>query len=426
MHLTLLDNGLHSLELGYTSLTRYEEMLYLKRSSKKARYFQLKSAIIYIQHGIEILIKFYLQQQNELLLFTQIDEPLKKAFKEKNELKLKSVFQTSLKNKIHTVNYKEALSRFETICNNSLKDDLRVKLYELGNLRNLITHSEIFANEETITEIFEGLIDSIDFLFHSTIGKKYKTLSTYSSLLKKYKEYQAFLEKNKLEDKKESIDFFLSLFKKISLVIGANEVKRITDINKATMFFSSLSEFQLNIGADFYNEHKAPIIRTIKRIDSERFAIFSEGNNAEYILKFKSIIFFMPDIQSTMSPLIFIEADKDVNDIEGAIVENDYEIGFIRGVGIKKTGLKIFDKKKLSVFFKEYDDEPEFHPDYGFPIPGYYSIFKFLTKGIACFINVAGLHWGGARDIVFNSHQIDGKKLEVILRQQLTNEKSTK
>jgi len=105
--ITFLENGIDSLNKGFKSLKVYEENLYLKTGvvTDKERFFQLKDAIIQIHHGIEILLKYILTKENELLVFSEINKYVKLALKEKRKRKLESIFQTSVKNRVHTVTF---------------------------------------------------------------------------------------------------------------------------------------------------------------------------------------------------------------------------------------------------------------------------------------------------------------------------------
>lgn len=67
MEYSLLENGIDSLKKAKTNIEEYEK--YHKGSS----YDFLKDAIIFLNHGIEILLKYILSKQNESLIFTDIN-----------------------------------------------------------------------------------------------------------------------------------------------------------------------------------------------------------------------------------------------------------------------------------------------------------------------------------------------------------------
>ncbi|MBD3907031.1 hypothetical protein NAL32_17915 [Chryseobacterium sp. Ch-15] len=94
MKLNYIQNGLDSLQKGYKNLIEYENLTFSENSDSTNRFFYLKDAILFVHHGIEILIKKILHNYNELLLFSQIDSHLKNAIIEKNKNNLNSVFET--------------------------------------------------------------------------------------------------------------------------------------------------------------------------------------------------------------------------------------------------------------------------------------------------------------------------------------------
>lgn len=112
MRLHFLESGIDSLKKGFDYLIQYEECYHTKRKSKN-RYYFLKDSILFIQHGIEILLKQVLISHSEYLIFSQIDENVKKGYKEKKDKNLKSVFESSFKSKLHTVSFQEAIDRIK-------------------------------------------------------------------------------------------------------------------------------------------------------------------------------------------------------------------------------------------------------------------------------------------------------------------------
>lgn len=422
MKIKFLENGINSLETGYNALIEYEELYYFKNSKKKERYFKLKSAILSIHHGVEILLKYCLLLKNELLIFPQIDENLKKAFREKKSQGLQSVFETSLKHKIHTITYLEVISRLQVFGKIEIKKEFIDKLHTLANFRNLITHSEVYIDEIDISNTFNGLIDELDFFFLSSIGKRYKPLSGHKNLIKNYAKYKESLNNNNLKLKAESLDFALTLFKELDITIGENDVKRITDINKATYFFNELIKSKFRLGGDFYNWHCFGSLSSIKRIDNHCFMMIA-NRGAAYIFKFRSLIFLQPEICNNESPLIFIESD-DITNLDNSLIPHiikDDSIKYLRGICYGDDEKITFNPKEIEAFdsIKNEDDEdPEEEDDY-FDLPKNRDVFKFLTKGICCGLNIQGLSFSYLREVIRHLHHLDGKELETSLRREI-------
>lgn len=66
MEFTLLDNGLDSLKKTGDSLERFKDL------HRQNSYHLIKDAIIYLNHGIEILLKYILTTHNESLIFKDL------------------------------------------------------------------------------------------------------------------------------------------------------------------------------------------------------------------------------------------------------------------------------------------------------------------------------------------------------------------
>lgn len=81
MEYSLLENGIDSLKKAKTNIEGFEK--YHKESS----YHFLKDVIIFLNHGIEILLKYILSKQNESLIFTDINLYMEAKEKLKNESK---------------------------------------------------------------------------------------------------------------------------------------------------------------------------------------------------------------------------------------------------------------------------------------------------------------------------------------------------
>lgn len=310
MTLDFLDSGIDSLQKGFKNLIKYEELYYLEDSNTQ-RFYYLKDAILFIQHGIEILLKSIILSHNEFLIFSQIDDTVKKAYSEKNIKGLDSVFKTTFKNKIHTVSFVEAIERISLLPSIVLPITLKNKFTEIESYRNIIMHSEVHLEEFKITKTFDGLSDELDMFFYKSIGEKYKTISGYDILINNFKDFKEALTKNKLERKYETIEIFMDAFSKCDISLGVNEVKRITNINTVNKFFDLLFKSRLSFGADFYNGFTTGSAEQVKRINENGFSLFSGDNLSYYDFRFKSLIIYIPALINDSSPILFIESDID-------------------------------------------------------------------------------------------------------------------
>lgn len=424
MKISFLNNGMDSLRKGYDFLRDYEISLMEKSElgsesiTEEDRYYLLKDAILAIHHGVEVLLKSILFEKSEYLVFTELNRHVQNAFIEKRNKKLDSVFETSLKDKIHTINYDESRTRVEAFCGFTIPKKLNQKLEDLQNYRNLITHSEINLNENDIAATFEDFLDVLDGFFFNAIGQKYKTLNGYSELQKNYEDYSKELLKRKLQLKKVVMDVFMHAFKQNSIGMGEHEVKIISDINIATSIIESLNKEKLIFGVDLYNGYCSGHV-SIRRINDTEFSFFTHDNNADFRFKFKRLLIYLPKIIEPTSPILFFESDdmKVESEWQQNIVADFHGRKVLSGLCYVEEGRETYDQSELYAF----ENKIEYDPDY--IIPNYYRIEKFLSRGVFGFANVQGLKYGSVERILQKFKDRSLKDLEVSLRETL-NEKA--
>jgi hypothetical protein len=412
MNLSFLESGVDSLKKGFENLVLYENIHYLD-NDKSTRFFHLKDAILFIQHGIEILLKQILANESEYLLFSQLDENVKKAYKEKNEKGLKSVFESQLKHKIHTVTFVEAIDRINMLANLKLGKSLENKMRQLEIYRNIVMHSEPYLDEIEINNTFEGLLDELDTFFYQTIGEKYKTISGYSALEENYKIFKELLKNKNLEHKGKAIEVFLSSFKDAGVSIGINEVKRITNIDTAEKFLNGLFKSELFFGTDIYNGYCSGDVKNIKRISKTNFSMYTADNDSYYDFNFKSIILFVPELLSNHSPIIFFEIENDIVDPQySEYIKTFDKIESLEYLTRKSDGTNIYNPIEINEIYNNTDIEEN-----------YETHFHFLTGGLWGFMNIQKLDYNRNYNsfIHENKFTIDGKKFEVILRNAMNN-----
>ncbi len=142
---TLKENGLHSLERGLTTFKEFEQT---------EEMFLLKEAIMFLHHGIELLMKQTLVENiGEVLIFSDIDnETVKKVIKANKEGK--SVF--NLPKPIHTATYEQVLDRVQAfVITHELPENLRSWLSELNTLRNQIEH---YAIDKEVDDVKDKIV----------------------------------------------------------------------------------------------------------------------------------------------------------------------------------------------------------------------------------------------------------------------------
>lgn len=167
MEFTLLDNGIDSLKKAQDSLYRFKE---LHRANS---YHLLKDSIIYLNHGIEILLKHMLSSRNESLIFKDIKLYMKAkeqlrflpspkkgfgTYLEKDKPTVFDVPKDKLQNKqLETITLKEAVERIEFLCDIEITKDLGSSIYLINKYRNDITHHSIKLTSEEEDKLIKEL-----------------------------------------------------------------------------------------------------------------------------------------------------------------------------------------------------------------------------------------------------------------------------
>lgn len=415
MKINLIENGLDSLHKGYKALNEYDA-LSINHGDEFQKSILLKSAIINTHHGIEILMKYILSSFNELLIFSNIDNDVQNAYKEKNQKGLNSIFESSNIDKIHTVSFSEAFDRLQSICNHTFSKDFSDKIESLNNYRNRLTHAEISIDDQEIILLFNNLFDELDIYLFDKIGEQYKTLSGYSDLIKYHDHFKDWLIKNNMILKAEVLSKLTDVFKSLRINMGVNEVKRIDNITVSHKLFEELQDAGFKLGTDFYNGTCSGDVRSIKRISDKHLSVYAKDNNAEEIFKFKSLIIFNPDYSVDFSPIFIFESDQDdqLTALEEMGKTEEYTRKgkyFVEGIRISTEKGIIYDPDRLDQLYYEIENSS---PGYK-----YHHVKKHLSRTIICMINIQGLNYGRFDDLISKCYDLDGELFTIKLRQSL-------
>ncbi|NRG36645.1 hypothetical protein [Bacillus subtilis] len=166
MEYSLLENGIDSLKKAKVNIKEFEKY------PEELSYHFLKDAIIFLNHGIEILLKYILSERHESLIFTDINLYMDAKEKLKNESKSKrkpfginyklNVFDVELgnnnkKKSLHTINLKETIKRIKLLLDIDISKDVDSAIILINNYRNHITHHSISLDDENVKELVEKL-----------------------------------------------------------------------------------------------------------------------------------------------------------------------------------------------------------------------------------------------------------------------------
>ena len=159
MKIDLLDNGLHSLWRG---IEAYE-------SAKTADdIWSFKDAIMFIHHGIELLMKQILANHSEYLVFDDLSDSTVSKQKQANKQGVGVFF---LPKPPKSVTYLNAIRRVEAFINPAdLDDDLVSALEKLNSLRNQIEHYAVDLEKQDVTKLLGKIHEPLLNLLDSQLG----------------------------------------------------------------------------------------------------------------------------------------------------------------------------------------------------------------------------------------------------------------
>lgn len=173
MEFTLLDNGQDSLKKAKYNIEKFEELV------REHGYPYLKDAVIFLNHGIEMLLKYILTERNDALIFSDIEIYLlaKKELKNMSRPQRGFGFHMERENtvfdvpkkklngkKLFTITLLDALERVEYLCDLEVSQEVKSSIIVINNYRNDLTHHSInltSEDEERLLNMLKTLFDNI-------------------------------------------------------------------------------------------------------------------------------------------------------------------------------------------------------------------------------------------------------------------------
>jgi hypothetical protein len=157
--ITMKENGEHSFKKG---IDAYEEYM------QKEDHMLLKDAIMFLHHGIELLMKEILARHSPFLIFEELkDLPRKQKLADQKGI---SIF--SIDNPPRTVSYEVAIERVEAFIKPAeLDKPLLDNLTALTKLRNKLEHHEIEADRREVIDLLIAVHDPALRLFETQLGR---------------------------------------------------------------------------------------------------------------------------------------------------------------------------------------------------------------------------------------------------------------
>lgn len=410
MKISLIENGLDSLKKGYGFLKNYEEVQ-VDPSTDITRFSLLKDAILSIQHGIEILFKYLLRENNEVLLYSDLNAKLKSAFVSRRRGEIQELFEAD---GVHTVTFKESLERARDICGIDVPDRLQKKLLRVESWRNSIMHSAVSLPEQEVFGVLGGLMRDLDRFFSSEIGAEY---INGQGRLELERAYNMFLASRSDVNSTKAI-----VVKRLIDALKAHGVTNVTspgvflidDFGKANGILAKIQGADISYGCDAINYHcsgKAEITGTTA---SGAFRIYTHDNRSYYEIGLKGIVVYVPVLDDELSPLIFIYSNGLPPQCGNPYIQNVNGVDVQEGM-LLDDGSEIWDLEPLQANMRRI------HSDEGAEdLDGARSIYRFLTPGCVMFLNVQKLKYGRADGLIHEPKFQDMRVLRDAFEKMIT------
>lgn len=390
MKISLIENGLDSLTKGFESLKRYEELKAVGAGDAK-RFSVLKDAILSIQHGIEILFKYLLKENNEVLLFSEVNSKLKIAYQKRRAGEISELFEAE---GVHTVTFRESIERVNYLLGIQISAKLEKILLKIEKWRNGIIHSAALLNEDEVSNVLFDAMIRLDEFFGPNIGERYQSGQGRHDLDRAYRLFKA-IHGNHVNTVKEGV------VTRLIESLGGNGIKGVTSpgafvIKDANIAFSVLQSMQgdnATYGCDFINLHCSGHAY-ITELAGQEMTVASVDNRADYKFNFAGLLVFVPEIKDEFSPLVFLySGGMPAIGQNGKI--NDYK-GFETQEGIRLTdsNTEIWSRDEFYAFHAESEEETH-------PRLNHKSVLRFLSKGMICFLNIQSLSHGSAKKFLY-------------------------
>lgn len=389
MRISLIDNGLDSLKKGYAFLEMYEHLV-ADSAKDSDRFSALKDSVLSIQHGIEILFKYVLKDHNELLIFSDISK-LKDAFKRRRKGIIAELYEAD---GVHTVTFKESIERLRDICGLNMGEGFKEVLLKVEGWRNSITHSAVLLKENDVSRTLLQLLHALDEFLGPIIGKPYLEGQGRTELDRTYRLTKAVY--GELEDKIKAVTI-----ERLISSLQRNGIRNVTApgvffIDNAKKAYSVLRDLEgggVKYGCDLINGHCSGNASVAELKEDGLVAIYADDNRAIYQFDLDSIVVYVPEIQDSVSPLIFMYSKALEATGSSPYLTQEEDCVLQYGVVLHDDGVEFWGREDYQQFLKNSDSESP-------KLPPYTEIIRFLSYGPVCFMNVQGLEFGSAHSLL--------------------------
>ncbi|OLN21638.1 hypothetical protein BTO30_13815 [Domibacillus antri] len=228
MRLELLDNGIDSLKFG---LEHYNKYLLLEDKYDSSNPGYLKMAVICIHNCLELFSKKALSNQNELLIYKDLSNPLLLDLlkhKRENERDIPmDWYAISDQINIITIDYIDCIKRLRSIFD--ISESEYKNLEAMGYLRNKVTHFGIDKSIDfhEILSVINNALEFISTFFYDEFKTNKDKRNPFDSF---YDDILDTLEIAEVEEKEAWATFYADEFEEINYLFDElQEKKEFTD-----------------------------------------------------------------------------------------------------------------------------------------------------------------------------------------------------
>ncbi|ORC44459.1 hypothetical protein B2G74_33170 [Burkholderia sp. A27] len=412
MRISLIDNGLDSLRKAYSFLKEYED-LREAGAEEIPRFFKLKDAILSMQHGIEILLKYLLSSQNEILLFSEINQKLRAAYARRRAGDIEHLYEND---DVHTVTFKESIDRVNDICGLHVPEKLRKDLLKVEKWRNSITHAAILQNEQEVSGVLSRLMPQLDEFFSPTIGDTYVQGQGRSELDRAFRLFKTVHGEHPNTAKSAVIERLIRSLQENNIKsVTAPGVFSTDDVSKAYSILCNMQGGGITYGADMINLHCSGEMQ-ISNLDPDGvMELYAVDIEVRYTFQFDRLVVYVPQVEGSTSPLIFVYAKK--SPVLGNDPDLSEKFGYQTQAGIEfvDDGSAEWGKEAIYRMLDAENEQGESSDggDDDFPTSRtlnrhFIRKYRFLSHCCVCFMNIQTLSHGAAKQILYSEGQMGG------------------
>lgn len=384
MNISLIDNGLDSLEKAYDHLKKYEKVKAAGKGERE-RFFLLKDVTLAVQHGVEILFKCLLRDINEILIYSEVNAKYKQACVKRRAGEIAELYEYD---GVHTVSFSESIDRLVDICDVEIDGKLKANLLKVQKWRNSITHSSATLNEYEVSSVLSKFMVQLDVFFSKALGDKYTGSQNKKKLDKAFESYTAVHGAHSNRAKHEAIGRLVSALEENNINdVTCPGVFLVDSPKVACAILRAIQGGEVSYGFDMANMHCSGESEVVGISPDDVLSIWAKDNMCEYQIGISGMVVYIPEIDGNMSPLIYIYSGG-LPELGDTPYLREFD-GTLCQRGFRTGGHDCWAKAEY-IDFAEGKDETE----------EWLLLERFISSGGVCFMNVQTLDYGKADSLM--------------------------